>query len=151
MKGQVSNELLVVVGFILLVIIPLLYVMYFKMDDIRTDLAMLQVHFSAARIAFAINAVGHMGDGSSLITEIYIPENVDSVSISGNEVVFTTIFQGESNDIVQATEFGVELNPDVEDVFVESGEGVGSGRYRLELFNEGGTIVLSPQPSPEQT
>lgn len=150
MKGQVSNELLVVVGFILLILIPLLYIMFFKMDAIRTDLAMLQVHFSVARIAFLVNAVGYMGDGSAMITEIYIPENVESVFLGGSgghEVVFVLLSAGEKNEIVQPTVFPIEINDEEPLAFAE--EESGGGRYRIEMENIGGTVVLSPQPDPE--
>ncbi|MCP4646645.1 MAG: hypothetical protein GY852_02775 [bacterium] len=149
MKGQVSNELLVVVGFILLILIPLLYIMFFKMDAIRADLSMLQVHFSVARIAFLVNAVGYMGDGSAVITEFYIPETVESVTIGGSsehEVVFKMFTQGATNEIVQPTAFPIEANDTLK---IAEEEYPGGGRYRLEMENIGGTVVLSPQPDPE--
>ncbi len=149
MKGQVSNELLVVVGFMLLIMIPLLYIMFFKMDAIRADLSMLQVHFSVARIAFLVNAVGYMGDGSAMITEIYVPETVESVTIGGaseHEVVFTMLSQGETNEIVQPTAFPIEIGDDP--VQFAGDDRGGGGRYRLEMENVGGTIVLSAQPDP---
>jgi hypothetical protein len=151
MRGQVSNELLVVVGFILLILIPLLYIMFFKMDAIRADLSMLQVHFSVARIAFLVNAVGYMGDGSAVITEIYIPETVESVTIGGStehEVVFIMLSQGATNEIVQPTAFPIEANESLE--FADE-EYPGGGRYRLEMENVGGTVVLSAQPNPQNT
>ena len=80
MRGQVSNELLVVVGFILLLFIPLMFVMYLKLGDVNNDLSLLQMHFSAARIAYLINAIGYMGEGSAIITEVYVPENIKRVS-----------------------------------------------------------------------
>jgi hypothetical protein len=155
MKGQVSNELLVVVGFILLILIPLLYVMFFKMDAIRADLAMLQVHFSVARIAFLVNAVGYMGDGSAMITEIYIPDTVESVSIgttSEYEVVFTIGTGEDVNEIVQPTAFPIEITdvPGEIPKFAEA-EQPGGGRYRMEMENVGGTVILSAQPDPEET
>jgi uncharacterized protein (UPF0333 family) len=149
-KGQVSNELLVVVGFILLILIPMLYIMYFRMDAIRADLALLQIHFSVARIAFLVNAVGYMGDGSAMITEIYVPDGVQAVAIGGNEIVFTLPLDGEDNEVVQPTAFKVLLDEDAELLAPDNGE-VGSGRYRIELFNQGGTVILSPQPGPEET
>lgn len=155
MKGQVSNELLVVVGFILLILIPLLYIMFFKMDAIRTDLSMLQVHFSVARIAFLVNAVGYMGDGSAIITEIYFPETVEEVTIggtSGHEVVFSIGIEGSEelpNEIVQPTAFPIEIG-DEPLAFVDTDDPAG-GRYRLEMKNEGGTVILSPQPDPSDT
>ncbi len=150
MRGQVSNELLIVVGFILLLLIPLLYMMYFRMDTIKADLSVLQVHFSVARLAFLVNAVGYMGDGSAMITEIYVPENVDSITLDGNEVVFTLHQGGIANDIVNPTAFAMEFDPDAEPILHE-GPGAGGKKYRIEMFNRGGLIVLSPQPDPSQT
>jgi hypothetical protein len=146
MKGQVSNELLVVVGFILLIMIPLLYIMYFRMDTIRADLGMLQAHFSVARIAFLINAIGYMGDGSAMITEIYIPPEIIDFSIGEGEreVVFSMSTVAGTNDLVQPVAFDVETR---DAVFT----GKQSGRYRIELYNEGGTIIVSPQPMPSET
>ena len=148
MKGQVSNELLVVVGFILLIMIPLLYIMYFRMDTIRADLGMLQAHFSVARIAFLINAIGYMGDGSAIITEIYVPQQVETFTIGGSgqhEVVFSMNTPSGKNDLVQPVAF------DVDDTDTPLVKGTGSGRYRIELYNEGGTIHIHPQPDPGET
>lgn len=145
-KGQVSNELLVVVGFILLILIPLLYIMYFKMDAIRTDLALLQVHFSVARIAFLVNAIGYMGDGSAMIAEVYVPDSVGEVAIGGNEIVFHMLFEGQPNEVVQPTVFPMEIEGDPAFMQADSG----SGRYRLEIANLGGTVIISPQPNPNE-
>jgi hypothetical protein len=150
MKGQVSNELLVVVGFILLLLIPLLYMMYFRMDTIRADLSVLQVHFSVARLAFLVNAIGYMGDGSAMIAELYIPDNVDSVVLEGNEVVFSLREHGVENDVVGPTAFSMEFDEDAKPI-LDEGPGAGSRKYRIEIFNQGGLIVLSPQPAPSQT
>lgn len=130
MKGQVSNELLVVVGFILLLFIPLMFVMYLKLSDVSADLSALQAHFSASRIAYLVNAIGYMGGGSSIITEVYVPENVEKVQISGNEVVFFTLIGGQPSEVVKPTGFTIE-----------GGETITSpGRYRLEITNLGDRV-----------
>lgn len=130
MKGQVSNELLIVVGFILLLFIPLMFVMYLKLADANADLSVLQAHFSAARIAYLVNAIGYMGEGSSIISEIYVPNNVRKVSIEGNEVVFTVGLQSGDSDVVQPTSFRIA-----------DGRAITSpGRYRLEITNAGDVV-----------
>ncbi|MEW5996722.1 MAG: hypothetical protein AB1657_03960 [Candidatus Micrarchaeota archaeon] len=131
-KGQVSNELLVVVAFILLLFIPLMFVMYLKLGDATTDLSTLQVHFSVARIAYLVNAIGYMGEGSSIITEVYVPENVKRVSFRANEVVFTSVSGGRESDVSRPTSFPISR-----------GEGItGPGRYRLEITNMGGSVSV---------
>lgn len=143
MKGQVSNELLVVVGFILLLFIPLMFVMYLKLGDANTDLSLLQMHFSAARIAYLVNAIGYMGDGSAMITEVYVPENIKEVSFRGNEIVFTASVRGQDNDVAQPTSFTI---------YAASREKITSpGRYRLEITNEAGSVRIGIASSEETT
>lgn len=130
MKGQVSNELLIVVGFILLLFIPLMFVMYLKLADANSDLSVLQAHFSAARIAYLVNAIGYMGEGSSIISEIYVPNNVRKVSIEGNEVTFTIGLPSGDSDVVQPTSFRIADGRTI----------TSPGRYRLEITNAGDVV-----------
>ncbi|MDD2655249.1 MAG: hypothetical protein PHQ80_01110 [Candidatus ainarchaeum sp.] len=130
MKGQVSNELLIVVGFILLLFIPLMSVMYLKLGDANADLSVLQAHFSAARVAYLINAIGYMGEGSSIITEVYVPNNVKRVSIEGHEVVFTAGLPSGDSDVVQPTDFRISDGRTI----------TSPGRYRLEITNLGDMV-----------
>ena len=141
MKGQVSNELLVVVGFILLLFIPLMAVMYLKLGDVNTDLSLLQMHFSAARIAYLVNAIGYMGEGSSIITEIYVPENIKSITFNPNEVVFAANVRGSENDVTQPTSFTMH----------SSGGITSPGRYRLEIINTGTGVSVEIASSEEVT
>jgi len=141
MRGQVSNELLVVVGFILLLFIPLMFVMYLKLGDVNNDLSLLQMHFSAARIAYLINAIGYMGEGSAIITEIYVPENIKRVSFNPNEVVFTANVRGADNDVVQPTSFRISSSGDI----------TRPGRYRIELVNTGTGVSVEIASSEEIT
>ena len=141
MRGQVSNELLVVVGFILLLFIPLMFVMYLKLGDVNNDLSLLQMHFSAARIAYLINAIGYMGEGSAIITEIYVPENIKRVGFNPNEVVFTANVRGADNDVVQPTSFRIS----------SSGGIARPGRYRIEIINTGAGVSVEIASSEEIT
>lgn len=140
-KGQVSNELLIVVGFILLLFIPLMFVMYLKLADANADLSILQAHFSAARIAYLVNAIGYMGEGSAIITEVYVPNNVRQVSISGNEVVFTAGLQSGDSDVVQPTSFTIAEGRSI----------TRPGRYRLEITNMGDKVSVEVASSAEVT
>lgn len=141
MRGQVSNELLVVVAFILLLFIPLMFVMYLKLGDVTTDLSLLQMHFSVARIAYLINAIGYMGEGSAIITEIYVPENIKAISFNPNEVVFTANVRGADNDVAQPTSFKIFTNTQISQ----------PGRYRLEITNVGTGVSVEIASSEEIT
>lgn len=131
-KGQVSNELLIVVGFILLLFIPLMFVMYLKLADANADLSVLQAHFSVARIAYLVNAIGYMGEGSAIITEVYVPDNIREVSIGGNEVVFITGLSSGDSTVVKPTSFIIEGEKMI----------TSPGRYRLEIKNIGDRVSV---------
>lgn len=139
MRGQVSNELLVVVAFILLLFIPLMFVMYIKLGDAAADLSLLQMHFSAARLAYLINAIGYMGEGSAIITEVYVPENIKQVSFSTNEVVFTADVRGSDSEVAQPTSFQVYSRESIKQ----------PGRYRLEITNVGGSVRVEVASSED--
>ncbi len=131
-KGQVSNELLIVVGFILLLFIPLMFVMYLKLADANADLSVLQAHFSVARIAYLVNAIGYMGEGSAIITEVYVPNNIREVNIGGNEVVFIAGMPSGDSAIVKPTSFRIEGQKRI----------TSPGRYRLEIMNTGEKVSV---------
>ena len=144
MKGQISSELMVVVGFILLLFIPLMFVLYLKLGDVTTDLSVLQAHFSVIRIASLVNAIGHMGDGSAIITEVYLPPNVQTVTFSsfegGGEVEAVILVGGKHSEVAQPTSFPISAG----DVTIDK-----PGRYRLEIENVGGQIIISPISSED--
>ena len=152
MKGQVSTELMVVVGFILLLFIPLMFVLYLKLGDVTTDLSVLQAHFSVIRIASLINAIGYMGDGSAIITEVYLPTNVIELQFrsfgdngGGGEVVLVHFSHGEESDVSSPTAFQINLE-DPQEGGIEIDQ---PGRYRLEILNEGGEITVRAASSEE--
>jgi hypothetical protein len=145
MKGQISSELMIVVGFILLLFIPLMFVLYLKLGDVTTDLSVLQAHFSVIRIASLVNAIGHMGDGSAIITEVYLPQNVQQLTFrgfeGGGEVEAVIRLNDMESEIAQPTSFpmstaqGIELNQ--------------PGRYRIEIKNVDGEVLIEPIRSEE--
>lgn len=152
MKGQVSTELLVVVGFILLLFIPLMFVLYIKLGDVTTDLSVLQAHFSVIRIASLVNAIGYMGDGSAIITEIYLPTNVVELQFhsfgegaGGGEVVLTHFAHGGESSISAPTSFPIEQE-DLPEGGIEINQ---PGRYRLEILNVGGEIIVRAASSAD--
>lgn len=152
MKGQVSTELMVVVGFILLLFIPLMFVLYLKLGDVTTDLSVLQAHFSVIRIASLINAIGYMGDGSAIITEVYLPTNVIELQFrsfgdngGGGEVVLVHFSHGEESDVSAPTAFQINLE-DPQEGGIEIDQ---PGRYRLEILNVGGEITVRAASSAE--
>jgi type II secretory pathway pseudopilin PulG len=93
MKGQVSTELLVIVGLILLIFIPLLVLVYVKANDANQQIASYQAELTVTRIASLANSVGSLGTETSVETDVYLPPNTISLetvaSGRGGEIVLT--------------------------------------------------------------
>ncbi len=95
MKGQVSTELLVIVGLILLIFIPLLVLVYVKANEANQQIASYQAELTVTRIASLANSVGSLGTETSVMTDVYLPPNtvnlttVSSGSGQGGEIVLT--------------------------------------------------------------
>ncbi len=111
-KAQVSVELMVMIGAILAIFIPLLLHVYFRTNEANEQLMQIQAELASGRIANLINAVGNLGEGTSLIVEVFIPGNVKSVAIKnlgrGGEVVVKAQIQSGETDFVNVVRFPVD-------------------------------------------
>ena len=60
-KGQVSTELMIIIGVILVVFIPLIVAMYFKTSEINNALETSQAQLAVGRMANIANSMGNLG------------------------------------------------------------------------------------------
>ena len=72
----------------------------------------MQAELASGRIASLINAIGNLGEGSSLIVEVFIPGNVKSVKLKnlgrGGEVIVKASTQSGETDFVNVVRFPVD-------------------------------------------
>ncbi len=138
-KGQISMELVVLLGFVLIFFIPLLLISQGKVRELNQELVTLQAQTAASRIASTVNSIGYMGTGSSMILDIYLPA-VAKVSFTehGEIVVFVPSLMGD-NEIVGFSAFNLDS------LIIESG-----GYYRFEILSLGDKISIIPY-IPEKT
>ena len=112
MKGQVSTELLVIIGVVLVIFIPILVMVYFKANDASAQIASHQAELAVFRLAYLSNSVGALGTNTSITTEVYIPQGVKRINISniggGAEVVFTIDTPSGESEIVEIIKYPVK-------------------------------------------
>ncbi len=72
-KGQVSIELLVIVGFILAVFIPILFFSYMKSDELRSSSMNVLATGVGKKVSSAVESVYYSGQGSSLRFLVSVP------------------------------------------------------------------------------
>ena len=112
-KGQVSTELMIIIGVILVVFIPLIVAMYFKTSEINNSLQTSQAQLAVGRMANIANSMGNLGKGSYMRMEVYLPQNVQSIYFNkfdsgGGEVVFVVRdSSGATSDVVESTHYPI--------------------------------------------
>jgi len=145
-KGQVSTELLLIVGIVLLIFIPLLTLVYFKASEANEQVAVYQAEMVVFRLAHLSNSVGSLGTDTKVYTDLYIPQNTISLESSavggGGEITLRLATPEGESEIVEIVRFPIS-DPQV------LAEGPGYGWKRFEItstYNEsgGGTVSITP-------
>lgn len=111
LKAQISTELIVVVGVVLLLFTPLLVTVYFKGIEMEERLAVSQSRLAVTRIASLTNAIGNLGENASTIADIFVPINMDSINFAnvgdatGAEITITINTSEGKNEITEPVLF----------------------------------------------
>jgi len=114
MKGQVSIELLIIVGVVLLIFIPILVLVYIKTNEANALISSYQAELAVVRLAYLANSVGALGSNTSILAEVFIPPGVRGMETKrvhgGGEIIMNiTTPEGES-EIVEITKYPI-ANP----------------------------------------
>ena len=138
MKAQVSTELLVIIGLILLVFIPLLTLVYFKANESTQQIASYQTELAVFRIAYLANSVGALGTNTTVYTDIYIPQNVRAFTTKstggGGEITMVVDTQQGQSDVVEIVKYPIEGEIPV------SGTQGGWTRIKITALNDNGGV-----------
>ncbi|MBU0586482.1 hypothetical protein KJ780_03150 [Candidatus Micrarchaeota archaeon] len=132
-KAQANMELMIIVGFIILLFIPLIVLVYYKSEEINSDIEAMHARTLSSKLAYATNSIGAMGDGTALKMEFYLPRNVQTLEFkslgSGGEVL---INMSDGTQISQVTRFPIS-SPRVY---------MGGMNQRIELYSENSQVKV---------
>ena len=138
MKGQVSTELLVIVGLILLVFIPLLTLVYFKANESTQQIGSYQTELAVFRIAYLANSVGALGTNTTVYTDVFVPQNVRSFKAkntgSGGEITMIVDTPQGQSEVVEIVKY-----PIVGEIPVSGTQG-GWTRIKITALNDNGGV-----------
>ncbi len=136
-KAQVSVELMIVIGFILVFFLPLLLISYFKVIELNHDLSAIQSQVAVSRLANTIDSVGRMGVGSSLLLDVYLPANSEltfNSYSSGGEIVLYINSSSNFIEVVEPTWFPIL---DVQPLDI-------TGNYRFNITSKDDGVSVVP-------
>lgn len=105
-RGQASSEFLLVLALIAAAILPLLLMLAWNSRASPEQLSVGIATSSASRLAAAVNAVGSLGPGAALRTQIVLPR-VLYVSAQGREIVIDLNTSYGEVALVQPTRFNI--------------------------------------------
>jgi hypothetical protein len=104
-RGQMSVEILVLVGMALFLLLPVLLYAYGRANVSGEDLSVQKAEFAAHRLAALADSVGYLGGGAKVIDEIEIPPYVKSLRIIGQDIVMEMDAANGKKQIVAGSSF----------------------------------------------
>ena len=106
-RGQMSVEILVLVGMALFLLLPVLLYAYGRANVSGEDLSVQKAEFAAHRLASLADSVGYLGGASAIIDEIEIPPYVRNVSVNGRDIVIEMDAANGKKQIVAGSAFNL--------------------------------------------
>ena len=129
-NGQSSLEFLVVLGLFLVALIPILM---YATSSTNKDMKVAQMDTTLQNLQAAINTVHALGPGTTEVVTILVPQGVENITFSGNEIQMVTFLFGGRND------FHKSVNPQVSGSLPNL-----TGVYQVRVFAlENGSVEVT--------
>jgi hypothetical protein len=132
-RGQYAVEYLVVVGFSILLLIPIIVMLTSNYIDMRYSLSSYQTYSAATEIRDAAVKVYHLGEGSMTEVAVNLPSGVESSSIANNEILFVV---SAPKEMVTDSYSVVPMN--ISGILPST-----PGRHIVKVTSNGDTVILS--------
>lgn len=87
-KAQVSMEYLVIVGFVIVIVLPMILIFYTYADRTEDEIISNQIQKIGLKVGDAAEAMYYLGEPSRTRIRAYFPKNIYNVSIGNNEILF---------------------------------------------------------------
>jgi hypothetical protein len=141
-KGQIALETLVVIGFVLALMTPLLYMLYLRVTEIQQEILVLEATRSVDIIATTISSVGVIGANGSATVDVTFPANMKNLTIGGpanREVVMVISTTLGEVDIPRLLYFNITEPANPANQIPKK-----PGHYKITVTNpETGPIIVS--------
>ena len=101
-------EYLVIVGFVAVIVIPMIILFYSYADRTEDEIISNQIQKISLKISDSAEAMYYLGEPSRTRLRAYFPKNIDSISIGNNEVLFVVKTKEGLDHVVVYTPVPVE-------------------------------------------
>ncbi len=104
MKAQISTEYIMIVGFALLLTIPTVIIFYSQSSSNLEQINSMQAKSVARKIVDNAEKVYYLGKPSVTTIKVLMPQRMESVSISGRELVISIRGSAGVSDVVEVAD-----------------------------------------------
>ncbi|NOZ80697.1 MAG: hypothetical protein GXP63_03405 [DPANN group archaeon] len=106
-KAQVSMEYLMVIGFALLMVIPVILVFFTQTETIKDSVNLNQARTVAREIAENVETVAYLGKPAMTTIKVTFPDTVKKVTIGNREISLQIETAGGLSDIFETVSANV--------------------------------------------
>ncbi len=107
-KAQISMEYVVIVGFVAVLVIPMLLVFYTYANQTEDEIVSNQVMKIGNTIIDSAEAMYYLGEPSRTKIKAYFPKNIRNITIGNNEIVFYVNTKNGLDQVVLYTPIPVQ-------------------------------------------
>lgn len=136
MKGckfaQISMEYLVLVGFVMVMIVPSVYLYSERQKSYQSEMTSAQINQAGTLITDNVKTIYSLGKGSKTIIDVNLPPNIVNMSIfAGRELVFRIRTAIGDSDMMYTCYFCSDAGPTLNGTFAESDFSQGRKTFRV--------------------
>lgn len=106
-NAQVSVEYVIIVGFILVIMIPLILIFYEHTSSTNDQVITSQVDKIAKKVVDNAESIYYLGEPSKTRIKVYMPTNVEDIIIYEKEIVFKVKTRSGITDISQLSSVNI--------------------------------------------
>jgi len=109
-RGQIALEAVIIIGFVFLLMLPLLYLLFSRAISIQDEFRTMEVTRAVGTLASTVSTVGVIGPNGTAVVDITFPDNVQSLSIGSTnprEIVAVISTSLGDIDIVRVVPYAV--------------------------------------------
>lgn len=123
-KSQVAMEYILIVGFAMLIAIPLFLVFSYYTNEARDEISVKQVDSIARKIVDSAETVYYLGEPSKVTLKVYMPQHIEDLIIEDGYVRFIVKVGYFPSDIVHSSDINISGNvsfkPGMKRITIES-------------------------------
>jgi len=132
-KAQFSIEYLMMMGFALMLLIPIIVLFASESQNMKSDIAVSQLNQVAMKIADKAEEVYYQGQPSRTTIKVSIPQGVKNITFSNNEIIFNFL---NPDNVVLQVEQDTPIN-------VTGNISSNAGIHFIQIESEGEYVLVS--------